>query len=286
MKELLDNLDPLIRHSLPAHLTLTIEAQQPAWHAWIDVNQLENAIINLVMNARDAMEGRSGEIKIRTWNQRVERGEGRKQDMVVLEVADSGHGMTTAVKEQVFEPFFTTKQTGSGSGLGLSMVYGFVRQSGGRVQIESEPGKGTRVCLQLPRALTQSLIEVLPALGAVANMADQLVLVLEDEPDVRQTLCEQLHQLGYLTLETGDSRQALALMADVPDISIVISDLMLPGDMTGAEVLQQARSVYPHLKLLLISGQDLRRSKNFMPEVELLRKPFNQQQLVQALQRV
>ncbi len=286
MKELLDNLDPLIRHSLPAHLTLTIEAQQPAWHAWIDVNQLENAIINLVMNARDAMEGRSGEIKIRTWNQRVERGEGRKQDMVVLEVADSGHGMTTAVKEQVFEPFFTTKQTGSGSGLGLSMVYGFVRQSGGRVQIESEPGKGTRVCLQLPRALTQSLIEVLPALGAVANMADQLVLVLEDEPDVRQTLCEQLHQLGYLTLETGDSRQALALMADVPDISIVISDLMLPGDMTGAEVLQQARSVYPHLKLLLISSQDLRRSKNFMPEVELLRKPFNQQQLVQALQRV
>lgn len=135
------------------------------------------------------------------------------------------------------------------------MVYGFVRQSGGRVQIESEPGKGTRVCLQLPRALTQSLIEVLPALGAVANMADQLVLVLEDEPDVRQTLCEQLHQLGYLTLETGDSRQALALMADVPDISIVISDLMLPGDLTGAEVLQQARSVYPHLKLLLISGQ-------------------------------
>ncbi|SQA98153.1 Blue-light-activated protein [Cedecea neteri] len=98
------------------------------------------------------MEGRSGEIKIRTWNQRVVRGEGRKQDMVVVEVADTGHGMTDEVKAQVFEPFFTTKQTGSGSGLGLSMVYGFVRQSGGRVQIESEPGKGTRVRLQLPRA--------------------------------------------------------------------------------------------------------------------------------------
>lgn len=118
MKELLDNLDPLIRHSLPAHLTLTIEAQQPAWHAWIDVNQLENAIINLVMNARDAMEGRSGEIKIRTWNQRVERGEGRKQDMVVLEVADSGHGMTTAVKEQVLNPSSPPSKPVAGVGLG------------------------------------------------------------------------------------------------------------------------------------------------------------------------
>jgi signal transduction histidine kinase len=104
------------------------------------------------MNARDAMEGQSGVIKIRTWNQRVTRSDGRRQDMVALEVIDRGSGMSQEVKSRVFEPFFTTKQTGSGSGLGLSMVYGFVRQSGGRVEIESAPGQGTTVRLQLPRS--------------------------------------------------------------------------------------------------------------------------------------
>ena len=285
MKSLLENLDPLIRHSLPASLTLEIEAQQPAWPAWIDVNQLENAIINLVMNARDAMEGQTGSIKIRTWNQRVVRADGGKQDMVALEVVDTGHGMSPAVKAQVFEPFFTTKQTGSGSGLGLSMVYGFVRQSGGRVQIESAPGQGTLVRLQLPRAPAQALSETQPQVPAASEYQDQLVLVLEDEHDVRQTLCEQLHQLGYLTLETSDSQQALQMLADVPDISIVISDLMLPGNMSGAEVLHYAREHSPHLTLLLISGQDLRRSGQWLPDVELLRKPFNQVQLAHALRR-
>ncbi|MGB7803817.1 ATP-binding protein [Buttiauxella sp.] len=283
MKSLLENLDPLIRHALPATLALEIEAQHPAWPAWIDVNQLENAIINLVMNARDAMEGQSGTIKIRTWNQRVVRSGGGKQDMVAVEVIDSGHGMSGEVKAQVFEPFFTTKQTGSGSGLGLSMVYGFVRQSGGRVQIESAPGQGTLVRLQLPRAPAQALNEILPEPLAASTEEDQLVLVLEDELDVRQTLCEQLHQLGYLTLETSDSQQALQFLKDVPDIQILISDLMLPGPMSGADVIQHALDNYPHLTCLLISGQDLRRSSQQFPQVELLRKPFNQQKLAQAL---
>lgn len=283
MKHLLENLDPLIRHSLPAALTLEIEAQHPAWPAWIDVNQLENAIINLVMNARDAMDGQSGSIKIRTWNQRVVRSGGGKQDMVALEVIDSGQGMSAEIKAQVFEPFFTTKQTGSGSGLGLSMVYGFVRQSGGRVEIESAPGQGTLVRLQLPRAPAQAVSEVLPEPAGANAEENPLVLVLEDEHDVRQTLCEQLHQLGYLTLETSDSQQAMQLLKDVPDIQIVISDLMLPGPMSGAEVIQHAREHYPHLICLLISGQDLRRSGQQLPPVELLRKPFNQQKLAQAL---
>ncbi|STV15223.1 histidine kinase [Klebsiella pneumoniae subsp. pneumoniae] len=144
MAPLLENLSELMRHSLPATLSLEIEAQSPAWPAWIDVGQLENALINLVMNARDAMAGRDGVIKIRTWNQRVTRSSGQRQDMVALEVIDHGSGMSQAVKARVFEPFFTTKATGSGSGLGLSMVYGFVRQSGGRVTLESAPGQGRR----------------------------------------------------------------------------------------------------------------------------------------------
>ncbi|MCR4459035.1 hybrid sensor histidine kinase/response regulator [Pseudescherichia sp. L3] len=286
MQPLLENLTELLRHSLPASLTLEIEAQQPAWAAWIDVGQLENALINLVMNARDAMEGRSGVIRIRTWNQRVTRSDGRRQDMVTLEVADRGCGMSQEIKARVFEPFFTTKQTGSGSGLGLSMVYGFIRQSGGRVEIESAPEQGTTVRLHLPRASELAHDINAPELIPDGDNTDRLILVLEDEADVRQTLCEQLHQLGYLTLEAENSEQALALLAAAPDIDFLLSDLMLPGRLSGAEVIQFARQHYPGLALLLISGQDLRPADNpALPDVELLRKPFTRAQLAQALRK-
>ncbi|HHU6436566.1 ATP-binding protein [Klebsiella pneumoniae] len=284
MAPLLENLSELMRHSLPATLSLEIEAQSPAWPAWIDVGQLENALINLVMNARDAMAGRDGVIKIRTWNQRVTRSSGQRQDMVALEVIDHGSGMSQAVKARVFEPFFTTKATGSGSGLGLSMVYGFVRQSGGRVALESAPGQGTTVRLQLPRALTEVEKEVAPAVDEPSPAGERLALVLEDEEDVRQTLCEQLHQLGWLTLETASGEEALQLLEASPDIALLISDLMLPGALSGADVIHTARRRFPALPVLLISGQDLRPAQNpALPEVEWLRKPFTRAQLAQAL---
>ncbi|HHB9120520.1 TPA: ATP-binding protein [Klebsiella pneumoniae] len=284
MAPLLENLSELMRHSLPATLSLEIEAQSPAWPAWIDVGQLENALINLVMNARDAMAGRDAVIKIRTWNQRVTRSSGQRQDMVALEVIDHGSGMSQAVKARVFEPFFTTKATGSGSGLGLSMVYGFVRQSGGRVALESAPGQGTTVRLQLPRALTEVEKEVAPAVDEPSPAGERLALVLEDEEDVRQTLCEQLHQLGWLTLETASGEEALQLLEASPDIALLISDLMLPGALSGADVIHTARRRFPALPVLLISGQDLRPAQNpALPEVEWLRKPFTRAQLAQAL---
>ena len=284
MAPLLENLSELMRHSLPATLSLEIEAQSPAWPAWIDVGQLENALINLVMNARDAMAGRAGVIKIRTRNQRVTRSSGQRQDMVALEVIDHGSGMSQAVKARVFEPFFTTKATGSGSGLGLSMVYGFVRQSGGRVALESAPGQGTTVRLQLPRALTEVEKEVAPAVDEPPPAGERLALVLEDEEDVRQTLCEQLHQLGWLTLETASGEEALQLLEASPDIALLISDLMLPGALSGADVIHTARRRFPALPVLLISGQDLRPAQNpALPEVEWLRKPFTRAQLAQAL---
>ncbi|MGV5029620.1 ATP-binding protein [Klebsiella pneumoniae subsp. ozaenae] len=284
MAPLLENLSELMRHSLPATLSLEIEAQSPAWPAWIDVGQLENALINLVMNARDAMAGRDGVIKIRTWNQRVTRSSGQRQDMVALEVIDHGSGMSQAVKARVFEPFFTTKATGSGSGLGLSMVYGFVRQSGGRVALESGPGQGTTVRLQLPRALNEVEKEVAPAVDEPPPAGERLALVLEDEEDVRQTLCEQLHQLGWLTLETASGEEALQLLEASPDIALLISDLMLPGALSGADVIHTARRRFPALPVLLISGQDLRPAQNpALPEVEWLRKPFTRAQLAQAL---
>ncbi|MBJ8365123.1 response regulator [Citrobacter cronae] len=284
LKTLLENLGELMRHSLPATLTLEIEAQSPAWPAWIDVSQLENAIINLVMNARDAMDGQAGTIKIRTWNQRVTRSDGRKQDMVMLEVADQGCGMSQEVKAQVFEPFFTTKQTGSGSGLGLSMVYGFVRQSGGRVEIESAPGQGTTVRLQLPRAVVPVQAEAEPIAEHAANRGEKLVLVLEDEADVRQTLCEQLHLLGYLTLEAANGEQAMQMLAASSEIDIFISDVMLPGGLSGVDVVNHAQAHYPQLNILLMSGQDLRPAHNpALPDVALLRKPFTRTELAQAL---
>ena len=284
LKTLLENLGELMRHSLPATLTLEIEAQSPAWPAWIDVSQLENAIINLVMNARDAMDGQAGTIKIRTWNQRVTRSDGRKQDMVMLEVADQGSEMSQEVKAQVFEPFFTTKQTGSGSGLGLSMVYGFVRQSGGRVEIESAPGQGTTVRLQLPRAVVPVQAQAEPVAVHAANSGEKLVLVLEDEDDVRQTLCEQLHLLGYLTLEAANGEQAMHMLAASSEIDILISDLMLPGGLSGVDVVNHALAHYPQLSILLISGQDLRPAHNpALPDVALLRKPFTRGELAQAL---
>ncbi|HHL3259155.1 TPA: ATP-binding protein [Citrobacter braakii] len=284
LKTLLENLGELMRHSLPATLTLEIEAQSPAWPAWIDVSQLENAIINLVMNARDAMDGQAGTIKIRTWNQRVTRSDGRKQDMVMLEVADQGSGMSQEVKAQVFEPFFTTKQTGSGSGLGLSMVYGFVRQSGGRVEIESAPGQGTTVRLQLPRAVVPVQTPVEPIAQHTPTRGEKLVLVLEDEADVRQTLCEQLHLLGYLTLEAANGEQAMHMLAASSEIDIFISDLMLPGGLSGVDVVNHALAHYPQLNILLISGQDLRPAHNpALPDVALLRKPFTRGELAQAL---
>lgn len=287
MKPLLENLRELMRHSLPATLSLEIEAQSPAWPAWIDVGQLENAIINLVMNARDAMEGQTGVIKIRTWNQRVTRSDGRRQDMVALEVIDRGSGMTQEVKSRVFEPFFTTKQTGSGSGLGLSMVYGFVRQSGGRVEIESAPGQGTTVRLHLPRSTLPVVPEDETHSATASAENERLVLVLEDEADVRQTLCEQLHQLGYLTLEAESGEQALNMLAASPDIGMFISDLMLPGSLSGAEAINHVRSHYPQLPVLLISGQDLRPTHNpQLPDVALLRKPFTRVQLAQALRKI
>lgn len=282
---LVENLRELLQHALPPPLALRVEAQPDAWPAWIDANQLENALLNLVMNARDAMAGRAGDIWLRIANRRVTRSGGRQQEMVVLEVEDRGCGMSDEVKAQVFEPFFTTKAVGQGSGLGLSMVYGFIRQSGGRVEIESQPGEGTRVQLQLPRAPSAAPAAPTPVPCEEPPPSDRLVLVLEDEEDVRQTLCEQLHRLGYLTLECATGAQALALLAQTPDIGLLISDLMLPGE-SGAEVVRQAQARYPALATLLVSGQDRRQaSEEPLPACERLRKPYTQRQLADALHR-
>jgi CheY-like chemotaxis protein len=166
------------------------------------------------------------------------------------------------------------------------MVYGFVRQSGGRVEIESAPGQGTTVRLQLPRSMLQATEHTQPEEVADEQPAERLALVLEDEADVRQTLCEQLHQLGWLTLEAVNGEQALAMLEASEDIAMLVSDLMLPGRLSGAEVVNHARLHHPQVAVLMISGQDLRPAHNpQLPDVELLRKPFTRIQLAQALRK-
>ncbi|MEZ3499048.1 ATP-binding protein [Pantoea sp. KPR_PJ] len=278
--KLVDDLQGLLQHSLLPGQHLVTETQPPGWLAWIDASQLENALMNLVVNARDAMQQQPGEIRLRISNQQRN---GRER--VVIEVIDNGCGMTTEVQAQVFEPFFTTKETGSGSGLGLSMVYGFVRQSGGQIEIDTAPGAGATVRLLLPRAPEHAVTPVSAPPVAPPAPRDKLILVLDDDAAVRQTLCEHLHQLGYVTLECTSGEEALTLLRQTPDIDLLISDLMLPGTLNGADVIRQAQQQWPHLATLLISGQDLRLQPVALPLCERLAKPWQSAQLAAALGR-
>ncbi len=284
LAELVTNLRELMEHSLPATLRLELDIQPDLRAAWMDANQLENSLLNLVVNARDAMEGRSGTIRIRLFNQRVERTSGRIQDMVTVEVIDQGCGMTAEVLRRVFEPFFTTKAAGKGSGLGLSMVYGFVRQSGGRVQIDSEPQRGSCVRLQLPCAEAEPIALTTAAMPTPVWSENEmpLVVVLEDQTDVRQTLCEYLHSIGCLTMDTDCGNQALTWVKTIPDVKLLISDIVLPGQASGIEIVQQAQQLNADLKLLLVSGHDFSEqvAKLNWP---LLTKPYTRADLVTQL---
>ena len=284
LAELVTNLRELMEHSLPATLRLELDIQPDLRAAWMDANQLENSLLNLVVNARDAMEGRGGTIRIRLFNQRVERTSGRIQDMVTVEVIDQGCGMTADVLRRVFEPFFTTKAVGKGSGLGLSMVYGFVRQSGGRVQIDSEPQRGSCVRLQLPCAEAEPIALTTAAMPTPVWSENEmpLVVVLEDQTDVRQTLCEYLHSIGCLTMDTDCGNQALAWVKTIPDVKLLISDIVLPGQASGIEIVQQAQQLNADLKLLLVSGHDFSEqvAKLNWP---LLTKPYTRADLVTQL---
>ena len=287
LAELVTNLRELMEHSLPASLRLELEIRPDLRPAWMDANQLENSLLNLVVNARDAMEGRHGVIRIRLFNQHVQRTSGREQDMVTVEVIDQGCGMTPEVLQRVFEPFFTTKAAGKGSGLGLSMVYGFIRQSGGRVQIDTEPLRGTCVRLQLPCAEAEPV--TLPAAAesspvwAAGDMP--LVVVLEDQADVRQTLCEYLHSMGCLTMDTDCGEQALSWIRSIPEVQLLISDIVLPGQANGIEVAEQAQQLKPSLKLLLVSGHDFS-EQAVSQSWPLLTKPYTRSDLVAQLTRL
>jgi CheY-like chemotaxis protein len=222
---------------------------------------LENAILNLVINARDAMPN-GGSITLRTRNVTLadEPGDEVQEaiaagDYLVFEVADTGVGMGPDVLKRVFEPFFTTKDVGKGSGLGLSTIYGFMRQSGGHVRLTSMLGRGTSARLYFPRTRARTESAELESGGdAELPRGRETILVVEDNPEVRTTAVEILESLGYTPIEAANGPQALEVFGERPEIDLVFSDVMLPGGIIGTTLVEKLRERRPALKVLLTSG--------------------------------
>jgi len=300
--ELIDDAVHLLRRSLPDAVQVVVAPPEPgaAVRALTDAHQLESALVNLAINARDAMPD-GGELRIEA--RAVHLGklaaaavDVAPGDYVRITVTDTGIGMDAATQARVFEPFFTTKRFGSGSGLGLSMVYGFAKQSGGSVVLHSRPGEGTQVSLLLPQTGQSghgdeppdepALLRPTAAPGSEAANAERpLVLLVEDNDELRRVIRRQLVGLGYPVIEAAQAQEALDLLQTVPDIGLLISDIVMPGRLDGRALSRQARLSHPDMRILLISGYA--DEMNLPPQdtgPRLLRKPFSSSELGDALE--
>jgi PAS domain S-box-containing protein len=272
--------------------TVQLDLQLPTepLYAHTDGHQLENALLNLALNARDALPSAGGRLTIRVLPcsihaELAERYGLSAGDYVQFDVIDTGCGMPPEVAAHAFEPFFTTKPFGRGSGLGLAMVYGFVRQSGGAIRLRSRPGKGTTVTFVLPR-----LSEPPPADGSDGTAAVQsaerslTILLVEDEPEVRHLLRQQLMRLGHRVLEAANGAEALELIEHVAEIDVLVTDAVMPGGCDGPTLIVRARQLRPAFPAVLVSGywQEERR----LPDVPLVAKPVQMADLAAALRSV
>ncbi len=290
---LVGSMEELLRRTLGPAISLEMTLAPELWPTLCDPNQLENAILNLAINARDAMpEG--GRLMIETANAqldaayaRAQGGEVRPGDYVAIGVSDTGTGMPPEVLERAFEPFFTTKPLGQGTGLGLSMLYGFVRQSGGHVRIFSEPGQGTCFRLYLPRhrgSLETAEAEVRPLRAPRAD-AGETVLIVEDEPAVRMLVLEALEELGYAALEAADGPAGLGILQSGARIDLLVTDVGLPG-LNGRQLADAARQMRPGLKVLFITGyayDAMLGQDRLETGTELMTKPFAMDELVERI---
>ena len=290
---LIDSMAEMIRRSIGPAIRVEVRASTDLWVTRCDPHQLENALLNLVINARDAM-AENGVLTISTANCPLDadaaaQGDAAAGDYVRLTVGDTGVGMTPETISRVFEPFFTTKPIGQGTGLGLSMVYGFARQSGGLVQIDSHLGAGTEVHLYLPRLHGEVAAELsLPAAARPARPGatpPKTILLVDDEPQVRELISALLRDLGHHCIEAHDGPGGLRVLgAPTPVIDLLITDVGLPG-LDGRQLAVQARALRPQLKVLFITGyaSDAVFDLDAMPGSALLNKPFN---LVELAARV
>ena len=274
---LIDDMAVMLRRTLGEHVKVDLALAPDAWPALCDRNQLESALLNVVLNARDAMP-QGGELGIRTGNAHLEaEGDNPAGDFTCLSVSDTGCGMGPNVLARAFEPFFTTKPMGRGTGLGLSMTYGFVRQSGGRIEIDSRQGEGTTVRLCMPRHVGAVEVSEAPTAAPPAEAADgEVVLVVEDDALVRGQIVEELGELGYRTLQAEDGPSGLQVLQSGGRIDLLVTDVGLPG-LDGRQVARAARKTRPDLKVLLITGyaqNAVGGDLNLEEGMELLTKPF------------
>ncbi len=257
---LIAGMEELVRRTVGPRIAVETALADGLWNTLCDPNQLENALLNLCINARDAMPD-GGRLTIDTANIVLHEREAREHDMapgeyVLILVADTGTGMAPNVVARAFDPFFTTKPLGAGTGLGLSMIYGFVRQSGGQIRISTKLGSGTCMQLFLPRHRGEAAcpeIEAAPG-GMMRTDTEHVVLVVDDEPEIRLLVVEVLTELGYRTIEAKDGDEGLRILRSATRLDLLITDVGLPGSINGRQVADAGRNLRPGLKVLFITG--------------------------------
>jgi nitrogen-specific signal transduction histidine kinase len=283
----------LLRRTLGETVSLETRLADGLWRAYADPNELENALLNLAVNARDAMPD-GGRLSIETANADLDEAQAASLperidpgQYVVISVSDTGVGMDIETKRRAFDPFFTTKEVGKGTGLGLSQVYGFARQSGGHVKIDSEPGEGTRIEIYLPRRLGVEAETVADnPLDARGALGVERILVVEDDATLRTYTTSILRELGYCVYEAADGVSALAEFPDFDAIDLLLTDIVMPGGMNGRQLAVEATRRRPGLKVLYMTGyprdaivHDGRLDAN----VHLIGKPFSYQELASRI---
>ena len=280
---LVSGMSDLLRRTLEEPVAIETVLAGGLWRVEADPNQLENALLNLAVNARDAMPN-GGKLTIETANTRLDEAYARDNvevapgQYVAICVTDTGSGMSEEVMARVFEPFFTTKEVGRGTGLGLSMVYGFAKQAGGHVKLYSEEGQGTTVKLYLPRLFGAVEEETAtPEAPIPEGHREEVILVVEDDDDVRVYSVEVLRELGYRVVEAHDGESAIQLLNRQDRLDLLFTDMVLPGGMTGRELADTARTRRPDLKVLFTTGyarNAIVHNGRLDPGVQMIAKPF------------
>lgn len=294
INSLVASMDGMVRRTLAENVKISFKLNPTAGWIEVDTNQWEIALLNLAINARDAMPN-GGELLIETSNITIKGANTSNNpdfapgEYVLLEVTDTGTGMLPRVVERIFEPFFTTKDVGLGSGLGLSMVYGFVKQSGGQISVHSELGVGTSFDIYLPRVHVQSTAPTVAATKQDFARGTESILVVEDDASVREHLIGQLEWLGYRVCNANNGNDALSVLQSQHDVDLLLTDVVMPGGMDGRELAAKATLLFPELKILFTSGY----TKNAMvhsgrldASAELLSKPYRRQELARKIRKV
>jgi signal transduction histidine kinase/CheY-like chemotaxis protein len=288
-------MEELIRRTIGPAVSLEVVASGGLWGTLVDPNQLENALLNLAINARDAMPD-GGHLTIETANKLLDYHGAQQRDLppgqyVTLCVSDTGTGMPKDIIERAFDPFFTTKPIGSGTGLGLSMIYGFARQSGGQVRIYSEVGHGTMVCIYLPRSQgTEADDADVPKISELPHAKEgEAVLVIDDEPTVRMLVTEILEDFGYTAIEANDGAAGLKILRSNVRLDLLITDVGLPGGMNGRQVADAALAFRPGLKVLFITGyaeNAVLKHGHLAAGMHVLTKPFSVEELARRIKEL